>query len=152
IRFAFFVGILMSLILLMRKNSKLEDQFGGLNYYRNNLTWASLFLLFFAIYILITAWDWLMSLDVHWYSTMFGWYSFASFWVTSCAVNTLIILYLKRKGYLGVVNENHYHEMGLLMFAFSIFWTYVTFCQFMLIWYANIPEETEYFRERYDHF
>jgi hypothetical protein len=152
VRFAFFVGILMVLIFLMRKNSKLEDVNGGNGFYKNNLKWASLFLLFFAVYILVTSWDWIMSLDAHWYSTMFGWYSFASFWVTAIAVNTLIILYVKKKGYLGAVNNNHLHEMGLMMFAFSIFWTYVTFCQFMLIWYANIPEETTYFHQRYDHY
>jgi hypothetical protein len=152
IRFAFFVGILLTLTYLMRKNSLAEDEAGGIKYYKNNLTWASLFLLFFAIYILITSWDWLMSLDPHWYSTMFGWYTFASFWVTGVAVTTLVVIYLKRKGYLAVVNNNHLHDLGKLMFAFSIFWTYVTFCQFMLIWYANIPEETEYFRQRYDHY
>lgn len=152
IRFVFFVGILVTLSYLMRKNSLEEDKFGGVSYYKKNLTVASLFLLFFAIYILITAWDWLMSLDPHWYSTMFGWYSFASFWVTGIAVITLVVIYVKRKGYLDVVKDSHLHDLGILMFAFSIFWTYLIFCQFMLIWYANIPEETAYFRQRYDHY
>ncbi|MBA2421666.1 MAG: quinol:cytochrome C oxidoreductase [Chitinophagales bacterium] len=151
-RFAFFVGILLLLTILMRRNSLAEDINGGLQYYKNNLKWASLFLLFFAIYISVTSWDWLMSLDAHWYSTMFGWYSFASFWVTGIAVITLVVVYLKKNGYLEVVNNNHLHDLGKLMFAFSIFWTYLVFCQFMLIWYANIPEETMYFRQRYDHF
>jgi hypothetical protein len=151
-RFAFFVGILLLLTMLMRRNSLAEDINGGLQYYKNNLKWASLFLLFFAIYISVTSWDWLMSLDAHWYSTMFGWYSFASFWVTGIAVITLVVVYLKKNGYLEVVNNNHLHDLGKLMFAFSIFWTYLVFCQFMLIWYANIPEETMYFRQRYDHF
>ncbi|MBA3649426.1 MAG: quinol:cytochrome C oxidoreductase [Chitinophagales bacterium] len=151
IRFFFFVGILTALMFLMRKNSLKEDIDGGLTHYRNNLKWASVFLVFFAVYILVTAWDWIMSLDVHWYSTMYGWYSFSSFWVTAIAVITLIVVYLKRKGYLSIVNENHLHDLGKLMFAFSIFWTYLIFDQFMLIWYANIPEETEYFRQRYDH-
>lgn len=152
VRFIFFVGILTLLAYLMRRYSVKEDQIHDLKYYKSNLTWASLFLVFYAVYILITAWDWLMSLDVHWYSTMFGWQNFAGFWVTACAVITLVVLNLKKRGYLKLVNENHLHELGLMMFAFSIFWTYVTFDQFMLIWYANIPEETEYFRARYDHF
>jgi len=152
IRFIFFVGILTTLIYLMRRNSVKEDSHPEIKYYRNNLKWGSLFLVFFAVYILVMNWDWLMSIDAHWYSTMFGWYAFASNWVNGVAVITLIIIYLKRKNYLPQVNNNHLHEMGLLMFAFSIFWTYVTFDQFMLIWYANIPEETEYFRMRYDHF
>lgn len=151
IRFIFFVGVPTLLAYMMRRDSKREDERTDLRYYKNNLKWASLFLVIYAVYILITAWDWLMSLDVHWYSTMFGWQNFASFWVSACATITLVILYLKRKNYLQAVNKNHLHEMGLLMFAFSIFWTYVTFDQFMLIWYGNIPEETEYFRQRYDH-
>ncbi len=151
-RFIFFVGSMITLTYLMRKNSLKEDQFDNLKYYRNNLKWASLFLVIFAVYILVMAWDWLMSIDVHWYSTMYGWYTFASNWVNGIAVLTLVTLYLKKKGYLGAVNHNHLHDLGKLMFAFSIFWTYVTFDQFMLIWYANIPEETAYFRMRYDHF
>ncbi|MCS6991898.1 MAG: quinol:cytochrome C oxidoreductase [Chitinophagales bacterium] len=152
IRFVFFVGILIFLSYKMRQNSLLEDLHGGLRYYQSNLTYASLFLVFFALYISVTAWDWLMSIDTHWYSTMYGWYTFSSFWVTGVAVITLVVIYLKKQGYLSLVNENHLHDLGKLMFAFSIFWTYLTFCQFMLIWYANIPEETAYFRMRYDRF
>ncbi len=124
-RFAFFVGILLLLTMLMRRNSLAEDINGGLQYYKNNLKWASLFLLFFAIYISVTSWDWLMSLDAHWYSTMFGWYSFASFWVTGIAVITLVVVYLKKNGYLEVVNNNHLHDLGKLMFAL-LKWTDTT--------------------------
>ncbi len=152
IRFFFFVGILTFFTHMMRKNSLREDEDHDLKYYKSNLKWASLFLVFFAVYILVTAWDWLMSIDAHWYSTMYGWYTFASNWVNGIAVLTLVILYLKRKKYLTPVNNSHLHDLGKMMFAFSIFWTYVTFDQFMLIWYANIPEETQYFRMRYDHF
>lgn len=154
VRFAFFVGILLFFQYKMRRNSLNADSdpANELTYYRSNLKWASLFLIFFAVYILVMAWDWLMSIDTHWYSTMYGWYTFASNWVNGVAVCTLFVIYLKRKNYLQVVNNSHLHDMGLLMFAFSIFWTYVTFDQFMLIWYANIPEETIYFRMRYDHF
>lgn len=154
IRFAFFVGILMFFQYRMRKNSLAADAdpSNEMVYYKSNLKWASLFLLFFAIYILVMAWDWLMSIDTHWYSTMYGWYTFASNWVNGVAVATLFIIWLKKRNYLAPVTTNHLHDMGKLMFAFSIFWTYVTFDQFMLIWYANIPEETTYFRMRYDHF
>ena len=152
IRFLFFVGLLLWFTIMMRRNSLREDQEDNIKYYKSNLTWASLFLLFFAIYISVTSWDWLMSIDTHWYSTMYGWYTFASNWVNGLAVITLVVIYLKKRNYLQVVNHNHLHDLGKLMFAFSIFWTYVTFCQFMLIWYANIPEETVYFRTRYDHF
>lgn len=154
IRFAFFVGALVTCTILLRKTSLKEDTMtsGDTSMYKRSLVIASVFIPFFAVYILVTAWDWLMSLDPHWYSTMYGWYSFASFWVTSIAVITLFTIYLKKQGYLKEVNVNHLHNLGIMMFAFSIFWTYVTFCQFMLIWYANIPEETIYFQHRYGHY
>lgn len=108
-------------------------------------TW---FLLFFAVSSSVSAWDWVMSIDTHWFSTMFGWYMFASWWVTALAFITFIVVCLKDAGYLKVVNANHIHDLGKFVFAFSIFWTYIWFGQFLLIYYANIPEETVYFIER----
>jgi hypothetical protein len=96
----------------------------------------------------MAAWDWVMSIDAHWFSTMFGWYVFASWFVSGLAATTLIIVILKQNGYLPMVNANHLHDLGKFMFAFSIFWTYIWFSQFMLYWYANIPEEVVYFDER----
>jgi len=96
----------------------------------------------------VAAWDWVMSIDTHWYSTMFGWYVFASWWVTGLAFITLIVAHLKSAGYLKIVNANHLHDLGKFIFAFSIFWTYIWFGQFLLIYYANIPEETVHFIER----
>jgi hypothetical protein len=89
-----------------------------------------------------------MSIDPHWFSTMMGWYVFASWWVTGLAIITLIVAVLKDAGYLKIVNANHLHDLGKFVFAFSIFWTYIWFSQFMLIYYANLPEETVYFLAR----
>jgi hypothetical protein len=89
-----------------------------------------------------------MSLDSHWFSTMFSWYTFASSFVSGMSMIMLWVLYVKRHGYLEIVTEEHIHDLGKFMFAFSIFWTYLWFSQFMLIWYANIPEETIYFKIR----
>jgi hypothetical protein len=89
-----------------------------------------------------------MSIDPHWFSTMFGWYVFASWWVAGLAMITLVVANLKDAGYLKMVNANHLHDLGKFIFAFSIFWTYIWFSQFMLIYYANIPEETVYFLQR----
>jgi Ni/Fe-hydrogenase subunit HybB-like protein len=91
---------------------------------------------------------WLMSIDAHWYSTMYSWYTFASTFVAGVALITLFVVYLKNNGYLEYTNNEHLHDLGKFMFAFSIFWTYLWFSQFMLIWYANIPEETVYFKPR----
>ncbi len=89
--------------------------------------------------------DWLMGLDYHWFSTMWGVYLFAGAAGSSMSLLVLIVTALKANGYLKVVNEEHYHIMGKFMLAFTIFWAYIGFDQYMLIWYANIPEETSYF-------
>lgn len=121
----------------------------GRRYIYKTTVWASLYIVWFALTVASTVpWLWLMSINAHWYSTMYSWYTFASSFVAGIALITLFIIYLKNKGYLEVVNEEHLHDMGKFMFAFSIFWTYLWFSQFMLIWYANIPEEVIYFKPR----
>lgn len=93
-----------------------------------------------------------MSIDPHWYSTLFAWYNTASWLVSSVAATILLLIYLKGKGYLSNVNDTHFHDLGKYLFGFSIFWAYLWFSQFMLIWYANIGEETVYFQYRRDNF
>jgi len=97
-------------------------------------------------------WQWIMSIDAHWYSTLFAWYSGASWFVSTMAMTVLLLLYLKSKGYYQKVNDSHMHDLGKYMFAFSIFWTYLWFSQFMLIWYGNVGEETVYFKTRRDEY
>jgi Ni/Fe-hydrogenase subunit HybB-like protein len=89
-----------------------------------------------------------MSIDAHWYSTMYSWYTFISSFVAGMALVVLFVVYLKNQDYLDYVTEDHLHDLGKFMFAFSVFWTYLWYSQFMLIWYANIPEETVYFKPR----
>jgi hypothetical protein len=96
----------------------------------------------------MSAWDWIMSIDPHWFSTMFGWYVFSSWWVSGLAFITFVIIILKEQGYLSIVTSNHLHDLGKFIFGFSIFWMYLWFSQFLLIYYANIPEETVYFVQR----
>ncbi len=110
---------------------------------------AAFYIVLFALTVASSIpWLWLMSVDAHWYSTMYSWYTFASTFVAGLALIALFIIYLKNQGHLPYTNEEHLHDIGKFMFAFSIFWTYLWFSQFMLIWYANIPEETKYFRPR----
>jgi len=112
---------------------------------------ASLFLVWFALTVGSTVpWLWLMSIDAHWYSTMYSWYTFASSFVSGMSLIALWVVYLKNKGYLEYTTEEQLHDIGKFMFAFSIFWTYLWFSQFMLIWYSNQPEETLYFKNRFD--
>jgi hypothetical protein len=101
-----------------------------------------------AICITFAGVDWLMALDYHWFSTMWGVYLFAGAAGASISLLVLIVSALKKQGYLKIVNTEHYHAMGKYMLAFTIFWAYIGFAQYMLIWYANIPEETIYFRLR----
>ncbi len=109
---------------------------------------GALFLVFFAVFSSTLAWDWLMSIDTHWFSTLFGWYVFSGMWVSAMVVAVVLVLYLKRKGHLPQVNNSHIHDMGKWVFAVSFLWSYLYFSQFMLIWYTNIPEEVTYFQQR----
>ena len=119
------------------------------SYIWKNTVWAAMYMIVFALTVMSSLpWLWLMSIDAHWYSTMYSWYTFASTWVSGIAVITLFVVYLKNNNYLELTNEEHLHDLGKFMFAFSVFWTYLWFSQFMLIWYANIPEETTYFAPR----
>jgi len=118
--------------------------------YKRSKLLAAAFIVTFAVTESAASWDYLMCLDAHWYSTMFGWYNFASYGCAAWAMTILLVIYLKSKGYMQRVNENHVHDLGKLLFGFSIFWTYVWFDQFMLQWFANIPEETHYWVHRFD--
>ena len=139
----------------MRDLSLQSDKDGPMDYetgnkwIKKNILWAALFTVFFGLTVGSTIpWLWLMSIDVHWYSTMFSWYTFASTFVAGMSLIALFIVFLKNHGELEYVTEEHLHDIGKFMFAFSIFWTYLWFSQYMLIWYANIPEETGYFKIR----
>ena len=132
----------------LRRQSIAEDINGGLEYYHRSIRISAIFLVIFGVTSSTSAWDWVLSIDTHWFSTMFGWYVFSSWFITGLAAITLIAVYLKQNGYLPILNANHLHDLGKFMFAFSIFWTYIWFSQFMLYWYANIPEEVIYFNER----
>ncbi|RFM30375.1 quinol:cytochrome C oxidoreductase [Deminuibacter soli] len=121
----------------------------GQSFIWRNTVSAALFIVWFALTVGSTVpWLWMMSIDAHWYSTMYSWYTFASSFVSGMSLIALWVVYLKNKGYLEYANEEHLHDIGKFMFAFSIFWTYLWFSQYMLIWYANIPEETIYFKHR----
>jgi hypothetical protein len=117
--------------------------------YKQSKLLAAAFIVTFAVTESAASWDYIMCLDTHWYSTLFGWYNFASYGCAAWAMTILLVIYLKSKGYLGRVNENHVHDLGKLLFGFSIFWTYLWFDQFMLQWFANIPEETSFWVKRF---
>jgi hypothetical protein len=121
-------------------------------YYDRGRVFAGLFLVFYAITVSTSSWDWIMSLDARWYSTLFGWYVLIGMFVTSLAFITVLIWFLKRQGYLSFIKVDHVHDMAIYMFAFSIFWTYQWFAQYELIWYGHLPEETVYYITRLHHY
>ena len=114
--------------------------------------WSAGFLVFFLVSESMMSWDWIMSVDPHWFSTLFGWYVFGSF--ITCAIATIILVTvtLKGQGYLEHVNDSHLHDLAKYLFGFSIFWTYLWFSQYLLYWYSNIPEEVTYFVTRLQNF
>lgn len=134
-----------------RKKSLEMDKLTGESLVKTHLLTyrrGALFLVFFAVFSSTLSWDWLMSIDVHWFSTLYGWYVFSGMWVSAMIVAVILTLYLKGKGYLPQVNSSHIHDMSKWMFAISVLWTYLWFSQFMLYWYADIPEEVSYFYMR----
>jgi hypothetical protein len=131
-----------------RKFSLAQDSATDLSNHKKNFRISAAFLVFYIVTESIMSWDWIMSIDPHWFSTLFGWYVFASMFVSGITTIAMVTIYLKSKGYLEFVNDSHIHDLGKFMFGISVFWTYLWFSQFMLIWYSNIPEEVTYFITR----
>ena len=151
----FFIGMSLFFVLgwslyryLSRKFSLAQDKAEGISNFKKAFRWSAGFLVFYIVTESIMSWLWIMSVDPHWFSTLFGWYVFASMFVSGITVIALMIIYLKARGYLEFVNDSHLHDLAKFMFGISIFWTYLWFSQFMLIWYSNIPEEVTYFVTR----
>jgi hypothetical protein len=135
-----------------RNRSLEEDRIGGTEIHFKNYKKAAVFLVFFAVFSSTSSWDWLMSIDVHWFSTLYGWYVFSGIWVSAMVVIVLLTLYLKKLGYLPNVNDSHIHDLGKWAFAISFLWSYLWFSQYMLIWYSNIGEEVVYYMMRIENF
>lgn len=142
-----------------RKNSLKEDKLdlsqisdGVSPIYRKTIFMSILFIAFFAYSSVSSAWDWIMTIDAHWFSTLFGWYCFSGMWISCMIVAVVLVQYLKGQGLLNEVNESHVHDLSKWMFAISCLWSYLWFAQFMLIWYANVPEETTYYMVRFQEY
>ncbi len=144
---ALFAAIIRKLSVSQDKDAKL----GETNLYKMRF-WAAIFLPIAGFSSAFAIWQWVMSVDAHWYSTLFAWYSSVSLWVSSLSLILLIVAFLQSRNLLPGFTREHMHDMGKYIFGFSVFWTYLWFSQFMLIWYANNGEETQYFFIRFEQF
>jgi hypothetical protein len=152
LRILAYAGVFIYFSKKFREWSIQEDTVGGTDLHYMQYRKGAVFLVFFAVFSSTMSWDVLMSIDTHWYSTMYGWYIFSGMWVTTMIFATLALVWLKNLGYFGNVNDSHIHDMGKWVFAISMLWSYLWFCQYMLIWYSDIPEEVTYFQTRYEHY
>lgn len=141
----------MLFYFMLTKRSRLQDQTGDQKLTSSNIKISAIFMPFFAITITIASVDWIMSLEPHWFSTIFGIYYFSGTVLAAIAVVTFLVVYLTEKGlFIKGIKTDHYYSLGALMFAFVNFWAYIAFSQFLLIYYANIPEETYWYLNRWE--
>ena len=152
VRVAIYFAVWIGLALYFRGQSVKQDETGDPALSLRMSKVAAPGLLLFALTLTFASFDWIMSIDPHWFSTIFGVVFFAGSVMASLAVVILICMWLTKKGYYqGAITKEHYHDIGKLMWAFMLFWTYTSFSQYMLIWYANLPEETVWYAHRMEH-
>lgn len=149
VRVVLFFGLWMFFQRKLVGGSLAQDKSGDEQITHRSVGWSIAFLLVFALSFSLFTVDTVMSLQPHWFSTIFGVYCFAGLFQSTMATMILLIIYSVRKGLLtGYVDDNHLHDLGKFMFAFTVFWAYIAYSQYMLIWYANLPEETVFYLPR----
>jgi hypothetical protein len=148
-RLALFLGLWSFFALRLRRSSLAQDREGGLVHHQRQVRLSAIFMVLFAVSFSFASYDWLMSLDPRWASTMFAVYTFAGLFLEGLAGITLVVVLLRERGpFSKVVHEGHLHDLGKLLFAFATFWCYIWVCQYLLIWYGNLSEEIPYYYAR----
>lgn len=151
IRTFVFIGLWSLFFWILTKNSRKQDETKDQSLTKKNIRFSAIFVLIFALSLTFTAIDFMMSLEPHWFSTIYGVYYFAGTVVAALAAITIVVVKLKEKGYFAPwMTDDHLFSLGALLFAFINFWAYIAFSQFMLIWYADLPEETFWFLTRWN--
>jgi len=150
VRSLVYLTIWIGFAVVMVRNSHYKNKDCDTGRTDPNLRWSALFLVVFGVTCWLSSMDWLMSLDRNWASTIFGVYNFAGLFLSALAAEVILVIWLQRQSSLqGLVNDRHLHDLGTLLFAISSFWMYTWYCQYLLIWYVNNPEETAYYRVRF---
>ncbi|MEH0007969.1 MAG: quinol:cytochrome C oxidoreductase [Flavobacteriales bacterium] len=149
LRSVVYVGGWTAMLVWMQKAGLAVDESKNWALFKRYKTRAVLFLICYAITSTTMAWDWIMSINPHWFSTLFGWYILGVVFPTAVSALAIATIYLKSKGYMPDVNDSHIHDLAKYIFAFSLLWGYLWFAQYMLYWYADIPEEVTYFLSRW---
>ncbi|MFY9610188.1 MAG: MFS transporter [Blastocatellia bacterium] len=130
---------------LLWRQSRLQDDDGLLEHTQKSKRYSAIFLALFAVTFSLASFDWLMSIEPEFYSTIFAFYCFSGLFVSSIAAVALLVILLRRRGFLAEINEDHLHNLGKMIFGFSTFWAYIWISQYLLIYYANLPEETVFY-------
>jgi hypothetical protein len=149
IRLFLFMTIYSMIGRILRKNSLNEDVVGGMKNHKKSFNTSAAFLALFMFTLPLFVFDVIMSLEPEWFSTLFAWYNLSGLLVSGFVVVTLVAIYLKETGYMDWFSVEHLHTLGVIVFGFSIFWCYLWFEQFLLQYYANVPEEAVYFYKRW---
>ncbi|MFN2395433.1 MAG: hypothetical protein ABR597_07070 [Bacteroidales bacterium] len=149
IRIVLYFAIFLSVAFILRKYAKLEDEKGDIKYHKKSRYYAQVFIFIAAIFFSFASKDWIMTIDSHWYSTLFGFRNMVLSMYYGSAAVILMVLFLRSQGYFKQLNEAHYHDLARYLFRFSIVFGYLWFMQFLIEWYANIPELTVYYYPRF---
>lgn len=149
VRMVVMLGLWTAFSVALRHNSLVQDTERTEAGTKRNVTVSAVFLVLFGLTFCLAAFDWLMTLEPHWFSTIYALYNVAGLLSSSVCAITVTAILLHRAGALPALNESHLHDLGKLMFGFATLWAYLWFSQFLLIWYSNIPEETVYYLARW---
>jgi hypothetical protein len=148
VRMVALLGLWSAFAWVLRRNSLRQDTEKTPEQTGRNVTISAVFLCLFALTFCLAAFDWLMSLEPHWFSTIYGLYNIAGLLSSTVCALTVAAILLRRSGAMPAINPSHLHDLGKLMFGFATLWAYLWFSQFLLIWYSNLPEETVYYVAR----
>lgn len=152
VRTAVYIFTWLAFSRAIRRRSRQQDRDGLTSHTSSNVRTSIAFLVVFGFTFWLATTDWIMSLDPLWYSTIFAVYNFSGLFTSGLAMMILLVLWLQKGPLAEFVRDAHLEDLGKVLFGFCTFWMYIWFCQYMLIWYANIPEETAYYVSRMSRF